>query len=802
MAEVLRANVTVYVRAAWSASWTVAPYLRPIKAARRVAPEISTAIFEYDYGTIKREPNATFADYPPLDIVDKFVKIADPTGDILWYGYITDVHDDHAGSTTATLRGTQKFTAYGLEDLLYRTAIDGAMIAPVDPEEPDTWINYCPTFNLRHRQGGTALGNRSTAKHGDSHIFSADGARWNYKNIAEYLIANYPPTQFTWELGDQVDDFEDETMDEGGFDIVFDPTGLSIGQALDALFDRRVGYSWMLRVVPQETGPEHLQVWVFSHFASAVSAGDMTFSANTEQVAYTPNAFRDYPAVFTREERAARVDKVRVVGARVKSCFTVSFEDVTLEIGWSDDEVTAYQRACVVMDGYGALLAFEQAQYNDRFRADDRWRRVYSLFRVPALFDWMAGDGQGSTPKICSPIISTNGVPGLVNGPYWNHARPILNGLPLEEGLDYSTIDELTDTYPDNNPDDAEPAYRKPFAIVKDAAGKYCLLERCGQDGKGGAHFQPDDREMAFYARFPVNHQFAMNDWYGIVPSPQPTEHEPEIDYATLVATICVPIDDVLAAEAQIAGTVPSAGFTREMVIRIPDAELWYVAKGTVVGIGPGNTLQCISGGEGAAATAEIAEGAVTGLAITDGGSGYTVAPTVSFVGGGGGAGAAGYVSLVNGQVVYIYLTDGGSGYTTAPTVVLTTGGVVLRSDARRLRIIAKLALTWANTDRRSVLLKRRGLWLLPTLGGMITTVRIAGDAETPVVKNCNAVCTQLEWDFENLETSLEANWYGIDWGRVANCNAFGTPTARALAVSQQSAASQQSALANWGARE
>ena len=62
------------------------------------------------------------------------------------------------------------------------------------------------------------------------------------------------------------------------------------------------------------------------------------------------------------------------------------------------------------------------------------------------------------------------------------------------------------------------------------------------------------------------------------------------------------------------------------------------------------------------------------GVNITNGGSGYSSAPTVSFSGGGG-SGAAGTAVIQNGSVVGVNVTNGGSGYTTLPNVSISGGG-------------------------------------------------------------------------------------------------------------------------------
>jgi hypothetical protein len=72
--------------------------------------------------------------------------------------------------------------------------------------------------------------------------------------------------------------------------------------------------------------------------------------------------------------------------------------------------------------------------------------------------------------------------------------------------------------------------------------------------------------------------------------------------------------------------------------------------------------------GTGAAGTAVLSTNTVGSVNITNGGSGYVVAPAVTFTGGGG-SGAAGTATIVNGVVVSVTVTSPGTGYTSAPTI-------------------------------------------------------------------------------------------------------------------------------------
>jgi uncharacterized repeat protein (TIGR01451 family) len=66
--------------------------------------------------------------------------------------------------------------------------------------------------------------------------------------------------------------------------------------------------------------------------------------------------------------------------------------------------------------------------------------------------------------------------------------------------------------------------------------------------------------------------------------------------------------------------------------------------------------------------------GTVHQVALGDGGTGYTIAPGISFIGGGG-SGAAAIATVSGGVITSITVTNPGSGYTSAPTVVITANG-------------------------------------------------------------------------------------------------------------------------------
>lgn len=76
---------------------------------------------------------------------------------------------------------------------------------------------------------------------------------------------------------------------------------------------------------------------------------------------------------------------------------------------------------------------------------------------------------------------------------------------------------------------------------------------------------------------------------------------------------------------------------------------------------------------DGTAAPTAVSAGSLAVIAVTNAGSGYTSAPTVS-ISGGGGTGATATAVVDDGEVVSINITNPGSGYTSAPNITFAGG--------------------------------------------------------------------------------------------------------------------------------
>ena len=108
-------------------------------------------------------------------------------------------------------------------------------------------------------------------------------------------------------------------------------------------------------------------------------------------------------------------------------------------------------------------------------------------------------------------------------------------------------------------------------------------------------------------------------------------------------------------------------------------------------------TISFIGDGTGAAATALLGTTAVSSATITAGGSGYTSAPTVTFSGGGG-TGAEANAILAGTSIESIAVTSGGTGYTVAPSIIFSGGGGGTGAEATAVLSTASIASIGVST--------------------------------------------------------------------------------------------------------
>lgn len=109
----------------------------------------------------------------------------------------------------------------------------------------------------------------------------------------------------------------------------------------------------------------------------------------------------------------------------------------------------------------------------------------------------------------------------------------------------------------------------------------------------------------------------------------------------------------------------------------IPAQQFMISDEGLDVRVSKEALLNVSNPGTGATATATAAGNVVTGVSVTAAGSGYIIPPAVVLEGGGGSGATAVAVLNAEGEVTAINVVNPGTGYTSAPTVSFVTEGLV-----------------------------------------------------------------------------------------------------------------------------
>lgn len=605
-----RISLRVQTREKWTDSWETQEFLVCLWAQEDAAPSISTAKFLYHYGeAIKREAESTFSSEEPPEFRGHFVRLQvlpegsgesgqasgneDP--ETVWTGIIT--HEDfdvHGATATTGPQGDLVLRAYGLEHLLDRVTIRGAYVADggdigAGDEDPmgggavgGAFIGWAPVHNDRYRRGVREKGNKAAG--GTAPMFGGDDEVWTNGDVADYLLTFYGPEEVEFKLAGQTDAL-DSIVDRHAFE------GVSLFQALNALIPRGRGVGWQVRVDKNGT----VEVWVFTVIGEAVSVGDASVPANGERVSFKFDDAQDIRSAHIVLDEAATYDRVIVQGERLRSVFTLAVRDETLEQAWS----TAVRKS------YQAGAGEEDPKLNDAERRRDAYHRVYSMFRVPADWDWKVGDGSGNgeADNVAAPYVEEDGtVNQKKSGPYWTHGLAFLREL---SGLERATA----------GASDTEPEYERPMAFLpvdveaeENPAGpsqragsstsapvkKWCHVEALNALEKSPYRLRMVDREGAVELSGAHAHTLAKGDWTEAETGTKPasTNHPPELSWRNLVVTVCADTDLRCKVETRTSEKVATDRPERILTLQVRDAHVWCIAAGTVVGVEEGDLVR------------------------------------------------------------------------------------------------------------------------------------------------------------------------------------------------------------------
>ena len=336
-------QAVVQVQRNWGEAWHTITALKAPKVTGRISPGMPTAVFEYDYGHIKREWANSFEHYNNLKNDDWFIRVAHQTALGLvarWTGVIAENQLDIDGPRNNNPQGTQNLVAYGLKHILDRNPIYEAH-ADQNANGVKVVIGKAQTFNQRRGRGQKLFGNRSEFKYNDGgvlvHLFSKENNEWSHLDIIEYLLHFFTPSGMTFKLSSNFLKIINGTLTEVGLSKIKEvirQDGLNVFQIMEKLIDRKRGMAWRINVYGNNPV---LYVDVLSIVEETISSGNFIIAGNPSPLP-TYNLGNDIlmSQAIVRRTSTDKFEKIVALGLPIKVCGTASFIDGTWQKAWDN----------------------------------------------------------------------------------------------------------------------------------------------------------------------------------------------------------------------------------------------------------------------------------------------------------------------------------------------------------------------------------------------------------------------------------------------------------------------------------
>lgn len=564
------------------ADWTEQPHLVCDNLILGAAPTMTQAALHYQFGTMAREDEPTASYQPPLELLNKFVRITCPAISVAWVGVVLQQGgtygplEDVGGTRQAY--GTQQFSAVGLEWYLARKTINYSILA--DGTRIERAIGYNAGLGTGRGLDYENRGNRST---GNIHRFAIDkdtATLWRGDYIAGALLSNYQPQDAGG--NDEPCEF---TLTNGNYLEAFTPTieveGHSVWQALNDLISPSRGLQWRVEY-DDALNVANIIVDSMNLTTITIPGGGGDLPAASSQVALTdanPTEWR----VTINKRGDRRYDNVVCRGARRRAVFTVSIESENMEPSWRSADETAYKAALGT-----------DAEANDAYREGNRFERVYQCFQIPPDWNGASNDG-GSVPTVSTPACPTvpqgstsitgvqaTAMPGL----------RLLRTLPIRVGYDYDDATAPTARDPDN----IYSEWQRPFAVVDDdGEGTWRFTHTTTENRNSGFHINVLDGTpgIQFHPPQGMPHSLAKNHFDPETDGASGTD--PIVDYSTIRCTVCGEWDAYCEAKYPLADG--DGDPLQTLYISIGErARFDWLADGTIYDVN-GGTLETVSNG-------------------------------------------------------------------------------------------------------------------------------------------------------------------------------------------------------------
>ncbi len=554
----------VYIKTLWSDVWEYASDIVPLNIEVSAAPEYCRANLLWQYGKRNTYSNPIMQKYDPAELNDKFVQITaiTATGEVeLFTGIIQtdssllagEVYDPVTLSYIST--GNQTFVAYDMSYFLDRYTYSGTYVMNGSSTTLNH-ISHVPTMNMSDGYGGVVIGNRSNQADANGYYrFGTDDEVWSHYEFLRTVINDISPIPVT---------FVGQTAELDKIKTVQNLGGQTVRSILNQLVQARYGFGWCVMPIGDLPGAA-LPIRIFTVMSDDLTVGNITIAKNdTIRTVYLDPQGNVNSDINITESLESRWDAIRVEGERMVACST--FPLVDMDDGWSTESEAEYIAGASVEDSnYESYDDDQKATINDAYRSTDKFDDVYRFFKMPEDWDWFINSNNLNLSTGSDGTL----IPNVPVG-YYNRGKQFTNFIPhLSASGD---------------------KYRTPFAVVEHD-GKYYYLDRVSEslvDVNGtpyrniGLSMSPKSLGFEFAAR--PNHLLA-KDWFG--ETAEISAHTPQFNPYDIKVTAAVRTDHRISVT-----TINRTPINSVLTIRVPNAELWYIAKGTILDVYGDGTLK------------------------------------------------------------------------------------------------------------------------------------------------------------------------------------------------------------------
>lgn len=562
-------SVWLELKADWGDDWEWLPELTPHSAELLVAAMgTGRLVFDYRYGPREKPQYLTLPEWSPKwpSLAGMWVRLQQQTASTaytLWIGRVEHPQEDVHGDQTVDpdsdkqAMGLQTWVAYGARRILERHRLTRSLWRSTAGTAYT--LGWLPDFNMRHGDPGMG-GNRSGAPAQNTgwsqavYVF-AGTENWTAAQIIKYglrMLMDENTNGPVWTIGG----------DAWFLDDYYPRINMAGISSLTQLIRRCIPLSRGIDyiVVPTTDG---FKLWVYGLSGEAI---DFEGHAGLQNISVVPLTISEeaHQQIAIEYSQAERCDKLRLVGDRVLSVFTLQTQ---LLANWTSDEEDAYKA--------GVTTGTPTAKEHDSFRSDERFRSVYQELAIDiGDFNYFGGHA--------NPVFDAFG--NYTKGGSTDFQRfevGTFAKLPLETGYDYTTNPPTT-----RRPTNAKAEYLPLLAYVYDPrSGQWVMLNKLSAANPEYANIaiRALEHEIGVLLRSSPNHVLAKGHWSGAAAS----EYDPEaIGFAWdgIAITVAVETDQRPSIEIEVDPALAAGdGSVKEIVV--PLVQFWWLTGSSIVGV-------------------------------------------------------------------------------------------------------------------------------------------------------------------------------------------------------------------------